>query len=315
MYAALGTCHSTLIRYVRRRDRYVRQLDACAVRVDAYRRDHPGCGLRKLYRYLRSRSCDPVVEGLSRDRFVAGMLARGRGLTPLPSRPVTTRSGTQRFDNQTRGLIVAGPDQLWVSDTTYFRMRGGPFAYLTFVVDVYTRLILGYVASMSLGAEANVEALQMARDAAGAARLRGRDVKLVFHSDGAGQYGARDFVAALADIGAVSSMGFVAQENAFAERVNGIIKAEFLAHWPEARASLSKLRLCLAHAVDVYNTVRLHDGLPGDLSPRAFAAEYAGGMHRDYVIVVKEWDHNPYASTDKFTGTPSGLSTPQELSL
>ena len=106
-------------------------------------------------------------------------------------------------------------------------------------------------------------------------------------------------------------MGFVAEENAFAERVNGTIKNEFLRHWPRSRSSLAKLSLHLAHAVDVYNRVRLHDGLPSDLSPGGFAAAYAEGGHRDYVVEVKVWRHDPYASPDRLAPPQPASQSPQ----
>ena len=303
MYAALGTSHATLVRYGQRQARYRTLLDACVQLVDDYRLDHPGGGLVKVYRYLRDVMREPSIAKLSRERFVGGMVARGRGLELTPPLPKTTQSGTVRFANHTRGVLVSRPDQVWVSDTTYYRMNSGQWMYLTFVLDVFSRVIVGFAASATLRAEANVAALQMAIAARGAARLARQETGLIFHSDGGKQYVQADFVATLAAIGATSSMGFVAQENAFAERVNGIIKNEFLRYWPASRKSLNKLELCLAHAVDVYNTKRLHDHLPRGLSPSEFERQYAAGHHPAYEVVVEQWNHDPYNPTDKFTGT------------
>lgn len=304
VYAALGTSHATVTRYLRRRERYDVRLEACARLVDAYRREHPGGGLVKVYRYLRDVACAPEVAGISRERFVAGMQARGR-ITELPRapHPKTTRAGRRPFRNLTRGLVVTRPDQVWVSDTTYYAMRRGAWAYLTFVVDVYTRCIVGYAASGSLKASANAAAVAMAIERRGVARLRGQDVGLILHSDGGGQYGAREVVEALRAVAASSSMGFVAQENAFAERINGTIKGEFLRHWPASRRSLDQLTSHLARAVTTYNAVRLHDGLPGRLSPERFEARLARGERFGYEVVIEEWNHDPYDSTAELAAT------------
>lgn len=231
------------------------------------------------------------------------MKARGRVFTLVSPRPRTTASGSYRFDNQTRGLVVSQPNRLWVSDTTYFAMSSGKWCYLTFIVDVYTRVIIGFAASDSLAADANMAALQMAIECRSQAFLVRNQIKLIFHSDGGRQYIATDFVETLQRINATSSMGFVAQENAFAERVNGIIKGEYLIHWHAAKRSLVQLTLHTAKAVDHYNTVRLHSELPNHHSPLSFERAYAQHQHRDYEVCVKEWNHDPYKSTDKFTGT------------
>ena len=303
MYKVLDTSHSTLLRYVKRQERYDELLDACAKIVDEYRLQHPGGGLVKIYDYLRYVATAKEIIGISRDRFVRGMKARGRLLKLSPPRPKTTRSGSYRFDNQTRGMIVEAPNQLWVSDTTYYLMRSGHWCYLTFVLDVFSRRIIGYATSDSLAADANVDALQMAIETRGTPLLSRQDIKLVFHSDGGKQFSAEDFLGSLKQVNAQSSMCFVAQENAFAERVNGIIKGEFLAHWSQSRKSISKLRLSLAAAVDTYNTMRLHNSLPGKICPVDFEMKYAEDERCGYSVLVKEWIHDPYSSTDKFTGT------------
>lgn len=283
------------------------QLDLCAKLVDDYRLEHPGGGLVKIYDFLRYVISSAEVDRISRDRFVRGMIDRGRKLKLLPPKPKTTQSSSYRFDNQTRGMLVTGPNQLWVSDTTYFKMSSGVWHYITFVLDVYSRVILGYAASDSLAADANVAALNMAIEYRGAACLQRESMNLVFHTDGGKQFMAKDFIESLERVKATSSMGFVAQENAFAERVNGIIKGEFLYHWSDSRRSISLLNKRLTKAVKNYNTIRLHNGLPDRISPADFEAKYAEKHCEGYEVVVKEWNHDPYNSTDKFTGTqPDG---------
>lgn len=299
MYAALATSFASVERYARRRATWAARLDGCVALVGAYRREHPGGGLAKVYHYYRYHMSEPSLAGISRDRFVRGMLERGFSLELQPPRPRTTRSGARRFANRTRDLVVGCPDQGWVSDTTYYAMDSGRYHYLTFVLDVYTRRLLGWAASDSLRAEANVEALAMAIDTRGSATLRGRDVELTFHSDGGAQYLDRRLIAMLGDLAARSSMGIVAQENAFAERVNGIVKGEFPRHWPASRRSLDGLKRCVARAVATYNEVRPHDSLPGRLSPLAFERQYAHQGGDGYEVLIAKWDHEPLERTDE----------------
>jgi len=194
-----------------------------------------------------------------------------------------------------------------VSDTTYFKMNSGEWYYITFVLDVYSRVILGYAASDSLAADANVAAINMAIDHRGATRLQRESVNLEFHTDGGKQFIAKDFIESLERVKATSSMGFVAQENTFAERVNGIIKGEFLHHWSDSRSSLTQLNKRLAKAVNNYNNIRLHKGLPERICPADFEVKYADQHCEGYEVLVQEWNHNPYNPTDKFTGTqPDG---------
>lgn len=303
MYKVLGTNHSTIIRHLERKQYYEHRLDLCLRLVDDYRLEHPGGGLVKIYEYLRYVALAPELIDISRERFVAGMKARGRILKLSAPRPRTTVSGHHRFVNRTRGLLIDGLDQLWVSDTTYYRMKSEVWFYLTFIIDVFSRRIIGFAASDSLATDANIEALQMAIDIRGARLITRQEMKLIFHSDAGRQYSAKEFLECLKIVEADSSMGFVAQENAYAERVNGIIKGEFLKHWPVSRRSISKLKLSLARAVNNYNTLRIHNSLPGRICPSKFEDEYTKGNRCGYATTVKEWNHNPYISTDKFTGT------------
>lgn len=303
VYDVLKTSYSILSRHLLRQESYDVQLDLCAKFVDDYRIDHPGGGLVKIYEYLRYVVLSAEVEKISRERFVDGMIARGRLSKLSPPKPKTTQSGPYRFDNEARGMIVTAPNQLWVSDTTYYAMSSGQWHYLTFILDVYSRVIIGYAASDSLAADANVAALNMAIEHREAACINRTSMNLVFHSDGGKQFMAKEFLTSLKRVKAKSSMGFVAQENAFAERVNGIIKGEFLEHWSRSRRSLSQLNMHLAKAVDNYNTRRLHNRIPGRICPVDFEKKSFDDLCLDYKVLVKEWNHDPYALTDKFTGT------------
>ena len=154
-------------------------------------------------------------------------------------------------------------NQLWQSDITYFRI-GDNFYYLTFIVDVYTRMIVGYCVSKNLRAEANLKALKMALKSRRGSSLEG----LIHHSDRGSQYGNKEYLALLKSKGITISMGEKAQSNAYAERINGIIKNEYLNY--KSIDSFSKLKTETRKAVQHYNSKRIHRSLPGKISPSSF---------------------------------------------
>ncbi len=112
-------------------------------------------------------------------------------------------------------------------------------------------------------AEANIRALQMAF------KTRSCDLGgTIHHSDKGSQYIDKDYLKILNDRGMLISMGLRGQDNAYVERINGIIKNEYLKYW--TITSLEELRISLDKAVNHYNSKRIHRSLPGRLSPTKF---------------------------------------------
>ena len=98
-------------------------------------------------------------------------------------------SGVNRFDNLTVGMKLSKPDELWVSDITYYRIRD-KFYFITFIVDAFSRRILGHHVSNRLYTEQTaLPALRMGVQARNGSDLTGT----IFHSDGGGQYYDMDF--------------------------------------------------------------------------------------------------------------------------
>jgi transposase InsO family protein len=155
--------------------------------------------------------------------------------------------------------VTSGPNQVWQSDITYFNL-GGRFYYLTFIIDAYTRRTVGWAASDSLRADANIEALQMALKRFSAVELQ----DCVHHSDRGTQYTDSRYLKLLRTHGLQVSMGRKATDNAFAERINGVIKNEYLTPW--APSSFRELKKRTKQAVNDYNTKR-HHGALGRCSP------------------------------------------------
>ncbi|MEL7159783.1 MAG: DDE-type integrase/transposase/recombinase [Bacteroidota bacterium] len=152
---------------------------------------------------------------------------------------------------------------IWQSDTTYFRL-GERWVYLTFIIDIYSRLIVGYAFSHSLRAEANVRALKMAL-----ANRKGADLsKLIFHSDGGTQYRFKPFVEQLRQRGISSSMCTAATDNAYAEKLNDVIKNEYLVY--RSNQLGKRLSSILPQVVDNYCTRRHHGQLPLRCSPSEY---------------------------------------------
>jgi putative transposase len=221
------------------------------------RQIHPGMGLRTIYDL-----CQP--DSIGRDGFIQIGMRQGLGaLAVTSSRRTTFASPYSRYPNLLVGKVLTGRNQLWTSDLTYFDIDG-QFYYIVFIVDVYSRLIVGYSVAEHMRAESNLKALQMAL------RLRGQSVfghGLIHHSDRGGQYISTRYVEALEGAQIQISMCREVYENSHVERVNGTLKNQYLHHWKNT--NLAELERNVARAVTAYNTQRPHSSLQG-LSPAGF---------------------------------------------
>ena len=256
VYAVLGSSRQAVHQYWQRYHYVQEQLLLSEKQLLSHRVYHPRLGLKKAYDMIQP-------AGIGRDRFVRQMTLWGHALGVKRSHIRTTRSGSHRYANLIKLLLINYINRIWQSDTTYYRLVDR-FVYITFIIDVYSRLIVGYCLSESLSGQANVRALQMAL------RMRqGADLsELIFHSDGATQYRSGAFVALLAQHGISSSMCDVALDNAYAEKLNDVIKNEYLE--PRNVRTLSQLRYHLPRAVSNYNEVRHHGSLPLKLAPMQY---------------------------------------------
>jgi transposase InsO family protein len=229
--------------------------------VDARRAEHPGEGLEKLYWQIQP-------DGMGRDRFCDIFMQLGYGVRQRVNRMRTTIPAHKVFDNLIEGRLVSGPTQVWQSDITYIKVADR-FYYLTFIIDVYTRRIVGYAVSDNLRAEANIKALKMAVSRFSSDELKG----CVHHSDRGSQYTDGRYLKILRTHKMPVSMGGRAQDNAFAERVNGVIKNEYLI--PRSLKTFRQLIYYSKQAVSDYNTKRHHGSL-GRCSP----ADYEAGWRK-----------------------------------
>lgn len=221
----------------------------------------PGIGAFKLFLILKEIFLDRMT---GRDRFYAMMHKNGLMLKP-PRRRHTTCSNhnLHKYKFVARGFRPVAPNQLWVADITYIETEEG-VVYLHLLTDAYTHEIIGWVLSDTLLAENTVAALDQAIALVGYIGF----ANLMHHSDRGSQYCSNIYVARLLSIGATISMteDYKPTDNAVAERVNGIIKQEWL-YRQKRPANKAEAEQIIAQIVDFYNNERPHLNNPGMLPP------------------------------------------------
>jgi transposase InsO family protein len=155
-----------------------------------------------------------------------------------------------------RELVLTGVGQLWVSDITYFRTRKEGVVYISLITDAYSHRIVGYHLSTDLEAVSSIKALQMAIDQAGTVPER-----LIHHSDRGVQYCSQKYVDLLQKNGIAISMTENGDplENAVAERLNGILKQEYLDM--DQVDTIDQAIVALDRAVALYNGERPHSSI------------------------------------------------------
>jgi transposase InsO family protein len=208
------------------------------------------------------------------------MKAEGlRGIPREKTRRTTIGDGaeTERPEDLVkRKFIATAPNQLWVADLTYVRTHAG-WTYVAFVLDVFSRMIVGWQVSTSLRTDLALDALDMGL---WARQRAGQDVTgLVHHSDRGVQYRAIRYTERLAEAEAVASVGSRGDsyDNAMAEALNSLFKAECIRN-PVMRPkggwkSVSDVEIAVAEYVDWFNHRRLH-GEIGLVPPAEFEANH-----------------------------------------
>jgi len=232
-----------------------------------HRANYAVYGARKLWHALRR-------EGTTVGRDQVGRLMRGLGLagavrgktkrTTIPS-----ELAPRPADLVERIFTAVAPNRLWVADLTYVSTWSG-FCYTAFVIDAFSRAIVGWRVSNSLRAELALDALEMAIWSRRAADLG----RLVHHSDRGVQYLSIRYSERLAEEGAVTSVGSKGDsyDNALAESVNGLYKTELIRARGPWR-TVDQVELATAAWVAWWNEQRLHTAC-GDIPPTEFEAAY-----------------------------------------
>jgi len=169
-----------------------------------------------------------------------------------------------RYPNLVADLEITHPDQVWVSDITYIRLRE-EFIYLAVIMDVFTRIMRGWQLGLGLGVELTLGALELALD---------KGTPEIHHSDQGLQYAATDYTVRLQSVGAQISMAEVGQsaQNGYAERVIRTIKEEevYLNDYRDLQDAREQIGRFID---DVYLSKRIHSSL-GYLTPAEFEAQW-----------------------------------------
>lgn len=215
----------------------------------------PRIGTRKLH-WLINTTTDCCI---GRDRLF-DLLRTHRMLVPCRRAYHNTTQSHHRFHCHPNLLKPGenrispnGPEQVWVADITYLPVRKGE-AYLSLVTDAYSRKIVGY------HVDDNLKAASVAQAYRNALRQRQRAGQLIHHSDRGIQYCSALYQAEHQKHGVKCSMtdGYDCYQNALAERVNGILKNEFLLHKP---TDLEQARKLVEESIRIYNQRRPHMAL------------------------------------------------------
>ena len=243
LYTTIGISKQAVYQYEKRQHVFDAKLLQLVTEVDELRKEHPGCGVEKMYYTL-------TPDFIGRDRFTEVMMQLGYRLKRKKNYKRTTVSGKIYYPNLIKGLAVNAPNTVWQSDITYIKVAGY-YYYAVFIIDVYTKEIVGYSVTDHMRATANVEALKMAFAVHGSPKFH--------HSDRGSQYTYKGYIELLKENNVQISVATSAQDNAYAERINRTIKEEYLNYWKPK--TFIQLKTMVKRAVQNYNEKRVHNNI------------------------------------------------------
>ena len=247
-------------------------------RVLEIRENHRHIGTRKLYEMLQPFLLEHQIK-IGRDALF-DLLASNYLLVRRKKRKISTTDSYHRFKkypNLIRDFTPEKPNQLWVSDITYWKISNG-FVYISFITDAYSRKIVGYNVAPTMEAVETIEALKMA--ISGFLNEPDCPFQLTHHSDRGMQYCSDMYVRLLKNNNIKISMTENGDplENAIAERINGIIKEEYLNDYTVD--SIEEAKELLPAVVKLYNNERPHQSI-GFLTPNQ--------VHANNIKTEKLW--------------------------
>jgi transposase InsO family protein len=232
--------------------------------VEHIRKRHQRMGVRKLQELLRPFMHEHGIK-MGRDGLFNLLSNHGLLVRKRKRKVKTTFSHhwLKKYPNLTVDFTPTKPNELWVSDITYWKTGEKPY-YLSLITDAWSRKIVGYHLSENLHAEQTKKALNMALSSLG--EQPAISEQLIHHSDRGVQYCSGTYVNLLQKKHIKISMTQSGDplENAIAERVNGIIKDEYLINYQ--CNSIKDARKKLAVSISLYNKERPHNSI-GNLTP------------------------------------------------
>lgn len=245
--------------------------------IKAIRKNHRRMGTRKLYKKIHPFMLEHGIK-MGRDALFNLVSANHLQVRKRKRRIQTTQSfhWLRKYPNLIRDFIPTAPNQLWVSDITYWKINTDKHLYISFITDAFSHKIVGYHVAQTLEAIESIKALKMALSTLNP-NLK---YQLIHHSDRGIQYCSKDYVKLLQDYQLQISMTENGDplENAIAERINGIIKDEYLYDYQVN--SVKEARDLLKEVVELYNTDRPHMSI-GNLTPNQ--------IHQNPIKTEKLW--------------------------
>jgi putative transposase len=231
-------------------------------------RNYGAYGYRKTWLALKRAGVEvgrDRVKRLMRAHGIQGAKRRGKPWRTTTPDPAALRAP----DLVDRDFTASRPDELWLADFTYLRCWEG-VVFFSFVIDAFSRRVVGWQFSTSMRTDLVLDALRMALTR----RQAGADVELIHHSDAGSQYTSFAFQQELDDHGVLASIGSVgdAYDNAMAESFVDTFKTELIAD--RVWRTRTQLELAIVEWVAWFNTERLHESL-GDIPPAELEALYA----------------------------------------
>jgi transposase InsO family protein len=240
-------------------------------------------GVRKLWKTARRAGIDIGRDQTGRLMRAAGIEGATRSKRVKTTRPDPTSA--RHPDLVKREFTATAPNRLWVTDLTFVPTWAG-VAYVCFIIDAYSRMIVGWRVASHMRTEMVLDAIEMARWSRGA-----RHDDLRCHSDAGSQFTSIRYSERLAEIGATPSIGTVGDsyDNALAETVNGYYKTELVRGPARSRPwkTVEDLELATLGWVHWHNTQRLH-GYLSDVPPVEFEnAFYAVQGDHNLLVGIK----------------------------
>lgn len=267
--------------------------------VITLRKDHRVMSGRKLYEKLSPFLLEHQIK-MGRDAFFTLLAINGLLVKRRRRRYITTWSKhwLRKWPNLIRGIELTGINQLWVSDITYWKVDG-KHLYISLVTDAYSRKIVGYHLAETLESIETIKAMQMALKQLPSVLT----IPLIHHSDRGVQYCSDDYVKLLQDNNIRISMTENGDllENTIAERMNGILKEEYLLHHQLTNKEQAEKQLAIA--VKLYNEQRPHFSI-GLLTPEL--------VHSKNLTTEKLWK-NYYDKNTKIVNPLQDYKQPVNL--
>ena len=229
------------------------------------RKHHSRMGTRKLYELMQVYMEEHSIK-MGRDGLFSLLAANNLLIRRRKRRIQTTYSShwLRKYPNLIRNIELTGANQLWVSDITYWKIRTGENLYISFITDAWSHKIVGYQVAETMEAVESVAALKMALKGI----EREQEINLIHHSDRGVQYCSSAYVNILKakQISISMTENGDPLENAIAERVNGILKEEYLENYEVN--NLKEARQLLRASVELYNNQRPHMSI-GNKTPES----------------------------------------------